>query len=482
MNANSELLPPLKNVQNYKWRRFYTSRVLELPTFSKAADMAPATQNLFQILSEASRSNNGIIVRESVSGRRTSSRISYKHLYQDSLLRSHRLRLIEGFGKNPIVLFYVNSHLDSIKWFWAIVAAGAVPCPLPAFSRDPQKRKAHFEALQKLFNSPFIITTESLLPDFDDGMQNTLCVHIGERIEAHDDFPIPKVVPGLRKKTHELAVLMLTSGSTGEAKAVALTHGNIFSAVDGKSRTLTTTSTDIFLGWTGLDHVANLTEIHLHAMKVSATQIQVHESMVVNEPLEYLQMLSDFKISYTFAPNFILTSMVEALENVFIQLEGAEDQPTAQSIMSGSIFGVCTEADSRNFPGDTSRFDFSNLRNLVSGGEPNVVATCLKLTCAMFYFGAPGTFIRPALGLTESCAGAIYNMRCPYYDLENDLKYCSLGYPTEAAGVKITRDENGMDKADIGELGFVLLSGPAIFEKYHNNLPKTIESFTHNGW
>jgi acyl-CoA synthetase (AMP-forming)/AMP-acid ligase II len=435
------------------------------------------------MLNEASRSENGIVVRQSITGIRSKASISYRHLYQDSLLRSHRLKLIAGFGKNPIVLLYVNNHLDSIKWFWAIVAAGAVPCPLPAFSKDPEKRRAHFQALQKLLNSPIIITTEALLPEFDDGLQNTLCVHVAERIEVTEP-PIPGHVPGLHKKSHELAVLMLTSGSTGEAKAVALTHGNILSAVDGKSRTLSTTSTDIFLGWTGLDHVANLTEIHLHAMRVSATQIQVHESMVVNEPLEYLQLLSDYKISCTFAPNFILTSMVDALEKHFIQLEGAgaEDQPTAQAIMSGSIFGVCSDPDARNFPGNRSRFDFSNLRNLVSGGEPNVVATCMKLTCAMFYFGAPGTFIRPALGLTESCAGAIYNMRCPYYDLENDLKYCSLGLPTEAIGVRITRDEHGFNKADIGELGYVLLSGPAMFEKYYNNLPKTIESFTHSGW
>jgi acyl-coenzyme A synthetase/AMP-(fatty) acid ligase len=59
---------------------------------------------------------------------------------------------------------------------------------------------------------------------------------------------------------------MLTSGSTGNAKVVGLTNNQLLHAVVGKSQHHQTTEDDVFLNWTGPDHVANLTEIHLHAL------------------------------------------------------------------------------------------------------------------------------------------------------------------------------------------------------------------------
>ena len=79
---------------------------------------------------------------------------------------------------------------------------------------------------------------------------------------------------------------MLTSGSTGNAKAVCLRHDQINQSVRGKSQHLGLTNNDILLNWIGMNHVANLIEMHLHAMYLCAEQVHVQASDLLLEPLD----------------------------------------------------------------------------------------------------------------------------------------------------------------------------------------------------
>ena len=55
-----------------------------------------------------------------------------------------------------------------IIWFWAIIAAGGIPCMSTPFSKDGTQRRKHIEFLLELLASPLIITTEELVSDFAD--------------------------------------------------------------------------------------------------------------------------------------------------------------------------------------------------------------------------------------------------------------------------------------------------------------------------
>lgn len=119
---------------------------------------------------------------------------------------------------------------------------------------------------------------------------------------------------GCAKLENDLAVLMLTSGSTGNPKAVSLKHGQILTSIRGKSIHHGTTKDDVFLNWTGLDHVANLTEIHLHAISLAASQIHIRDSEALGNPMFFLEKIQSHKVTYTFAPNFFLTALIRSLE------------------------------------------------------------------------------------------------------------------------------------------------------------------------
>jgi acyl-CoA synthetase (AMP-forming)/AMP-acid ligase II len=68
----------------------------------------------------------------------------------------------------------------------------------------------------------------------------------------------------------DAVAFMLTSGSTGKPKAVVLRHSNFIASCAGKAKHHGTSSETPFLNWIAFDHVASLSEIHIHALLVDA--------------------------------------------------------------------------------------------------------------------------------------------------------------------------------------------------------------------
>ncbi|MET5115602.1 AMP-binding protein, partial [Burkholderia pseudomallei] len=69
------------------------------------------------------------------------------------------------------------------------------------------------------------------------------------------------------------AVFVLTSGSTGNTKAVVLTHGNLLASRAGKNDRQQLAGADVTLNWISYDHVAALLEAHLLPLYVGAVQL-----------------------------------------------------------------------------------------------------------------------------------------------------------------------------------------------------------------
>jgi acyl-CoA synthetase (AMP-forming)/AMP-acid ligase II len=158
------------------------------------------------------------------------------------------------------------------------VAAGGVPCIGAPFSLDDEQRKTQIKNIHRLLKNPVILTNERLRVNFAVVRDLTIftfrevnaCRH---RLEHRANEPSLQDFSGSFSQETDNAVLILTSGSSGDAKAVALQHRHILAAVKGKSELQGTTKDDNFLNWIGLDHVANLTEIHMQAMYLGSNQV-----------------------------------------------------------------------------------------------------------------------------------------------------------------------------------------------------------------
>ena len=193
-------------------------------------------------------------------------------------------------------------------------------------------------------------------------------------------------------------------------------------------------------------------------MSVGSDQVHVQASDLLADPGAFLRLIDRHRISYTFAPNFFLALLRRHLVT----------NPVADNL------------------------DLSCLKALISGGEANVVETCAALTEQLSKYGAGRNVIRPGFGMTETCAGMIYGLACPSYDLLNSLEFASLGHPIPKTSMRIVVDNSTEEaltgnapivkEAATNEVGSLQVAGGALFEEYYNNEVATRESFTEDGW
>jgi acyl-CoA synthetase (AMP-forming)/AMP-acid ligase II len=146
-----------------------------------------------------------------------------------------------------------------------IIPAGIPFCPLPDIQHDLQRRSSLLSHLRRLFTDPVLIAPADMASDVRQHQHDFRVVDADSVASAAIDYD-HEVYPALEVSSADPVALMLSSGSTGAAKAVVLRHSHLLSSCYGKVATHHTTSLTNFLNWISFDHVASLSEIHLHAL------------------------------------------------------------------------------------------------------------------------------------------------------------------------------------------------------------------------
>ncbi|KAM7187061.1 hypothetical protein V8F20_011129 [Naviculisporaceae sp. PSN 640] len=408
--------------------------------------------------------------------------ITYSELYGEAKLLSSYLEDLFMVENSSPVIIHLDDHHDTILYFWAVLLSGGVPVisSPQSLSDIDEQRVQHLKHLADLFESPIVITREDLVHQFDcingrdlgqSSSTSTLRIYTMKSIQAMDtdlplwesDKPSDKSRPLSSKgnttqgsSPDGLACLMLTSGSTGNAKAVCLTHSQILAAVRGKSmvRNLISESgkAGTFLNWIGLDHVASLIEIHIQALHLNADQVHVHTADIVSSPETFVELCSRHGVARTFAPNFFLASLVSSLK----EEKNQQDRG----------------------------WDLSKLSMIACGGEANDVETCRAACEILSRYGAKmeDNVIVPGFGMTETCAGAIFNTDCPGYDISRGYKLASVGRCMPGVEMRITSLSGSGRLAAPKEIGNLEVRGEVVFHGYYRNPVATAEAFTADGW
>lgn len=162
------------------------------------------------------------------------------------MLIKQRLRVATG----QVVLLHLDSQLTYTVWFWSLISAGVIPVvstPLPA---DGSSRERHLRHLRQLLHEPLVLTTDSLKSELD-ALGNLDLISI----DSLTPLPAQRANSPLGQSSDRcspVAFMMLTSGSTGNAKSVEITHAQVLASAEGKSRILgTTQGKETFLNWIG---------------------------------------------------------------------------------------------------------------------------------------------------------------------------------------------------------------------------------------
>ncbi|GES59409.1 TdiA protein [Aspergillus terreus] len=410
--------------------------------------------NVVDALRAAAKTTEGIIAYQTNnSGSETTpaQHISYKELLQTAeanaaLLQSKNLTT----PKQPVVVHSDNA-VDSMIWYWSVLLTGAIPTMTGPgmFSQDAVERKKHLLHLHRTLDAPLCLTRRALMGPFNENAGLLQCLAFEDLTPSPDGSNAP-LQPSIHTSPRDVAALMLTSGSSGTAKAVPITHQQVLAALRGKTAVAQLSHpTSPFLSWVHMDHVANLVHCHLFAIVAGVSQVQVPAANVLVDPMQLLNLLSRHRVSRTFAPNFL-----------FAKLRRQFDAGRTDSL----------DAD-------------LNLAALYldTGGEANVIDVCAGLQPILARYGAPADVFNPSFGMTETCAGCIFNSHCPSYDQARLHEFASLGTPMPGVRMRISRLD-GSGEAAPGERGHLEITGEAIFHGYYNNPTATADAFTADGW
>ncbi|WP_030265228.1 non-ribosomal peptide synthetase [Streptomyces violens] len=337
---------------------------------------------------------------------------------------------------------------DFLPAFWACLLGGMTACPLVPLRNDQERWSAQLAHVNALLDGPLLVTTARLRDELPEvpGLE----VAVLKELTAHLGAVGPADVEMAEARPTDVALMVLTSGSTGNSKAVLLTHANLLASMAAKADTQGLTSADITLNWISYDHVAALLEAHLLPLSVGANQLQTTPDTILGDPVRFLRLIDAHRVTMTFTPNFLLGLINQALDQ----------QPDS-------------------VPDDLS-LDLSSLHHIVSGGEANLVTTGVAFLDRLAKYGLARDVLWPAFGMTETCAGSIYNREFPEGDL--GAEFAAVGRPVTGLTIRITAEDDAERVLADGEIGEVQLTGPMITGGYFNNAPATKDAFSADGW
>ncbi|MEO8815608.1 MAG: fatty acyl-AMP ligase [Mycobacterium sp.] len=167
----------------------------------------------------------------------------------------------------------------------------------------------------------------------------------------------------------DLALMQLTSGSTGSPKAVQITHRNIYSNAEAMFISAEyDVETDVMVSWLPCFHDMGMIGFLTVPMYFGAELVKVTPMDFLRDTLLWAKLIDKYKGTMTAAPNFAYSLFAKRLRK--------QAQP--------------------------GQFDLSTLRFALSGAEPVEPADVEDLIDAGRPFGLSPTAILPAYGMAET--------------------------------------------------------------------------------
>ncbi|WP_160487371.1 SDR family NAD(P)-dependent oxidoreductase [Rathayibacter iranicus] len=346
-----------------------------------------------------------------------------------------------GIKASQPVLIQCGDHEQFLLAFWGcqMVAAVPVPCTAPSTGFTDAVNERLEGVWRTLERAPVITDDVGRLPE---GIRAT------GLIMSMDDLEQSAPIEAVAVSGTATALMLLTSGSTGTPKLVTQTHQAVLHAVIGMQQDNGLAEEDVSLNWFPLDHVVGLLMCNIRDTWTRCEQIHVSTSLVLSEPLVWVDLLSQHSVTITWAPNFAY-SLVASREAEFLG----------------------------------RGWDLSSLRVIINGGEMVVAEQTTHFLRVLAPFGLRGTAMQPMWGMSETCSGVTYShthVALPGSTAELDTGPVSVGRPISGLSLRIV-DDAGRVVAEREE-GHLEVAGVVVTRGYFNNAKANADSFTEDGW
>ena len=380
---------------------------------------------------------------------------------------------LRQLGLKPLdkVIFQLESNQDFISAFWGCVLGGFVPVPV---SIPPSYEQSH-SSLTKLQNTwallgqPLVLTDNKLASSVRGWFQRmNLGKFVVETLEQLRGFePDPKIY---KSQPQDLAVLLLTSGSTGIPKAVMQQNSKLLNMSAGTIAMNQFSSQDVTLNWMPMDHVGALVFLSIMAVDLGCQQIHVPTQLILQNPLKWLDLIDRHQATISWAPNFAFTLIGDRLWR--------GEAHRAEEVKSGATpVGFPNLGNAHQ---EKRHWDLSSMKFLVNAGEGIVTKTARNFLKLLSSYGLSTKAIHPAFGMCETCSGITWSNSFSLESSSDQDKFVELGQPIAGASLRIV--DTNQQVVREGVVGSLQVKGASVTSGYYQNPTANKEAFTADGW
>ena len=370
---------------------------------------------------------------------------SYPELLAEAARMLGGLRKLGLMPGDP-VLFQLEKNPEFLSAFWACQLGGFVPVPIsiaPTYEQ-PHGILAKLRNAWAMLGEPITLAGSGLAPRLRafaerEGLAG-FRVETPEILRAHS--PATAWHPS---QPDDLALLLLTSGSTGLPKAVRQTQRSLLAWGASVAAFCKFTPADVSINWMPMDHVGGIAMFHLCEVIVGCRQVHVPTEAVLQNPLLWLEWIERYRATIGWAPNF--------------------------------AFGLFNEQ-----AGELTRrrFDLSSMKFLLNAGEVIVSKTARRFLSLLAPHGLPATAMYPAFGMSETCSLATFSRHFALATTSDSTAFVELGEPIPGVQIRIVDPHDALVPA--GEIGRLQMRGDSITKGYHQNPEANKKSYTADGW
>ncbi len=251
-------------------------------------------------------------------GEREGARLSYAEL--DLRARGLAAALQAQGLQGRHVLLMLPSGLHYVLGFLACLYAGAIPVPgYPPSNSMHARRMAHI-ASDCEARAALVSATQDGSEALREACEGLACPILridddarlqGEAAAACD----PEAWQPPRLDRDSVAYLQYTSGSTSQPRGVIVTHGNLLAHAAGWHCAPGLGEDDVFVSWLPLFHDMGLILGLLQMFHEGGTVVLMPPLAFVQQPLRWLQALSRYRGTASYAPNFAYELCCQAAES-----------------------------------------------------------------------------------------------------------------------------------------------------------------------
>jgi myxalamid-type polyketide synthase MxaB len=370
-----------------------------------------------------------------------------------STLLDRSQRVLTGLRKSGLqprdpVILQLAQPQEFLAGFWGCVLGGFVPVPIavpPTYTLDQDKAHPVHYATQ-LLERATVLTSQNLEGAIGDGLRSKSELNALSKIVAIDSLLCnePDKQP-YQADLDQLALILLTSGSTGNPKGVMLTARNLLASVYGMATVNGLSGNSITLNWMPLEHVASLVMFHLTEVFVGCQQIHVPIERILQEPLHWLELIDRYRVTATWAPNFAY----------------------------GLVNDRADEIANRSW-------DLSCVQWMGNGAEAVVGKTTRQFLELLLPYGLSQTAVSPGYGMSETCSGIVHSHNFSLATTSDSDTFVEVGNPIPGVAIRIVDEQNQL--VSEGTIGLLQVRGATVTSGYYHRPDLNDEIFTEDGW